>query len=361
MAAGGALVVESALAGCLSAQPCRLQIGRGAPRPGSASSAASITVGGFCLLADLGSSLPGDRGIAWQLDIAHPSLLQLADVSLASGLLGVSAEVYFPGPVHTSVAFAEYHNKSILAFAVLADGGVCCLQLPSPRALPRGESVLSKLPTTPAPTVLDLSETLKPLEGTSGALVVVDSHLCIPGASGAVVCVPFSAFQAGRLVAERVLTLQPSAWALKRLLTSLGAARPANAVRAAFALPLGGPGGKTLLGLVHEDATLRFWDVARQQQVGQEALGADSAARPPSPVAAVFCPAAGGGGAQHVLLVEYQADDPLQPHPLVAYSLTGSSGVSGRPAVLARAELAQPAGGEGRLHSAKLSNGALRP
>lgn len=342
------LLVESAPLQCFTHSPTSLHIGV-AHQDGSQSPAPSITVGGFVLFRELHSSLAADRGLAWQLQ-TQPSELQLADVSLTEGVIGKCVKLTFSDALYPSCTFAMY-GESLLCFTLQQGGSITRIQLPYPERLSPGTSVLSRLDTCGGVTTLHISEHLKALEAPS-AFTAADEHLCIAGANGTVACVPFSSFEKGAV--ERVVLLQPSSWALKRLISNFISSTAKSAVISAFQVP--GQHGKQLLALLHEDSTFRVWDVSRQTQVMQEALLSDAPAQHSAPVQAVLCPATSVDTA-HVVLVEYRVDDALQQSNVVAYCISAQGP---KLQLAGRTRLQQPVGGDGRLLHARVHQGGCQ-
>ena len=178
--------------------------------------------------------LPGDGGSAhdrllcWQVQNTGDCSLQLAEVSLAGGIVGEAVHVTIPGQVFPSVAHAIIQGR-LCMYLLLSDHAVAVLQLPLPdggRAPTapgqaaaqqqqqqtqqpgrRGGSMLDVLRSGQL-YMVDLQSQLAPV-GAPTAMTVTGGHLCIAGSTDVCACVPLD--QHGGLSSAQVTPLSQHA------------------------------------------------------------------------------------------------------------------------------------------------------
>lgn len=293
-----------------------------------------------------------ERLLCWQLQNSGDCSLQLAEVSLGGGPIGAAVQLTIPGHAFPSLAHAVVGDKLCL-YLLMSDHAVAALQLPLGGAGggARQQQRLAPMLDSLQPHRLycvQLGAQLAPV-GAPTAVAVSGGQLCVAGSSAVVAAVPLDA--RGGLAPAQTTTLSTSNSLLQRLVGNLYAAGP-HRLGCAGALPVR-VGGRQVLLLVHDDCSVRGWDVGGQQQLLVDCIHPDRGAAANLAPHGVVLASDGSDGAPAVIVAELEAADGGGGGGSVFVAASISLGPNERPAVQDKLLLQLPAG-KARLLGAAL-------
>ncbi len=275
-----------------------------------------------------------DRVLTWHLHNHNDSSLHLTEVALGAGQIGSAVRLEIPGQTFPALA-ASAVDGGMCVYLLLHDKAIGVLQLPlSSRHQRSGGSILDGVQGGSL-QVLHAPAQLAPL-GSPTCMTVAGGHLVLGGTLDAVVCIPFDA--SGNLAVGQALQLPTSSSLLQRFVGSLMS--PSQRIGTVAALQAPGPGGRQVLLLVHDDCSVRAWDVATQQLLASEDLRPDAGSASLTPRNAVVAVAERKRGKQVVLLAELE---PQEGAPSVWVACTFSDAQGARWGPSSHVQLQVPA------------------